>query len=342
MQYIHTMKNFRSTNRTGGGAGTTATSSDTESGGASKLIVDAKDMHRASSSLSPSVSTLTTPSILSSWPSFSSAAKARQQQKQKKRKAVLNFSMTIEGIDGIVSSKTRTRRKKKGPSPPSSSEVQQESLEESMSFKENNDVGDHDNVNINANDHYHDDPKHGKRIMKEDEPVFVVVTLFKKGGESDEGFKVSCVSSPMIRNHYSIGGNRKRYMAKFSARETDANDEQLPLESDIAVLMTPNKHTKSGYDSKKMDLRVSLLRGTEMVKIGSTSITLNGSETGLSKLVAVGTNEMVKNRVKKPNGSMATTTLGSAYVAFTDEPSHKYTLQRANIRISFNRLYKTG
>ena len=177
---------------------------------------------------------------------------------------------------------------------------------------------------------------HGRQslIGQRNQPVFVVVSYYKKIMSTGKTVKTNMLSLPLVKSNSSIG-KRVRLYAKFS-------DEDHPQTFSLSAAMRRDSSYKSGYEPRELDVEISLMRGSEVVKLGSTAIVLSGDEDGSMQIVAVNSSKAITNTVRKamiankPSktsvSSLSTTT--AKMVSFASDPSCKYTLQRSILRFS--------
>lgn len=176
-------------------------------------------------------------------------------------------------------------------------------------------------------------------------PVFSLVTYQHSAG-AHGNLKTNIPSRQLVKSKSSIG-RRERYYAYFgsSGRSRKKSDKKLD-QIKITMPMRKNKSRPSGYVEKKLDLSVGLMRGSEVIKLGSACVALHGDECGESKLVPVvqeqkekstNTARLSRNRsiTRKPK-----TILGARSVCFSSDPSRKYSIQCANLRLSVKANYR--
>lgn len=173
-------------------------------------------------------------------------------------------------------------------------------------------------------------------------PVFGVVS-YNKRLNNGKVAKTNIPSMSLVKSTSSIG-NRDRYHAGFGYPKGNSNIlEQIHL----ALPMNVNRINRSEYVRKSFNLTINLMRGSEVMKIGCTSLLLNGDENGESKLIPIGQEKSVRTtrvRGKKRISKKSKTTVGARSASFVNDPSRKYSLQRANIRVSvvaINRVEST-
>ncbi len=166
-------------------------------------------------------------------------------------------------------------------------------------------------------------------------PVFGIVSYSTKLPENGKVVKTNLPSLPLIKSTSSIG-NRDRFHACFGYPDGESNVlEQINL----TLPMTRNKSAarRSEYRERRFDLDINLMRGSEVIKIGFASISLNGTETGESRLIQVGQEKLVRTTRRKGNKRIPQTkktTIGVRSVSFMKDPSRRFSLQRANLRVN--------
>jgi len=109
--------------------------------------------------------------------------------------------------------------------------------------------------------------------------------------------------------------------------------------------MRKDDHSKTGYESRELDLQVGLMKGSEVIKIGTASLVLDGDENGSLQLLSIFTKKVktnpVRNKSKTTNKPIKTSksqivTAATKSVSFLTDPSRKYTLQRSVLRVSID------
>jgi len=146
--------------------------------------------------------------------------------------------------------------------------------------------------------------------------------------------KTNIMSLPLVKSKSSIG-NRERYYARFS------DTEELQT-FDLTAAMDIDPNSKSGFSTRELDLEISLMRGPDMLKIGATTMVLNGDEEGSMQLISVNAEKVVTNTLRKAmtankpsrTSSSNITTTGAKSISFASDPTQKYTLQRSILRLS--------
>ncbi len=205
--------------------------------------------------------------------------------KSKRTKDVVTFTVAIESIDGIISTKTGRQ----------------------------------------------------SNLGQRSQPIFAVISYYKKVVSTGNVVKTNILSLPIVKSNSSFG-NRDRYYAKFS----DSEEESQIFE--LSAAMENDNNSKSGYIPRELDLEVSLMRGSDVLKIGSATLVLNGDEDGSLQLVSVNTEKAVTNTLRKAmtankpsrTNSSSSTTTGAKSVSFSSDPTQKYTLQRSIMRLSIS------
>jgi hypothetical protein len=166
-------------------------------------------------------------------------------------------------------------------------------------------------------------------------PVFGIISYSTRLPENGKIVKTNVPSMPLVKSKSSIG-NRERFHAGFGYPNGELNTlEQIHL----TLPMTSNKSNerRSKYRERRLDLDINLMRGSEVIKFGFASIALCGNEVGESKLVPVSQEKLVRTTRKKGNKRIPQkkkTTIGVKSVSFMKDPSRRFSLQRANVRVS--------
>lgn len=188
-------------------------------------------------------------------------------------------------------------------------------------------------------------PKKAKDDRQRLPPVFGLVTYQQSVGAHSE-HKTNIPSRPLVKSKSSIG-KRERYCASFGSSSRYKKNSDKKLEQiKMTMPMRKSKSRPSGYVEKQLDLCVGLMRESEVIKLGLASVPLYGDEYDESKLIPVVQQEkekaltatrMYKNRSlsRKPK-----TILGVKSVYFPSDPSRKYSIQCANLRLSIKANYR--
>jgi len=237
------------------------------------IIVDEKDMHAVTKKFSSSTSIVRTPTISTTSSGNSS----------KKETDIIDFTISIEALDGIIATNTRGR---------------------------------HANI--------------GQLGV----PVFGVVAYRQKIAGSKNVVKSNIPSMPLVKSNSSFG-NRDRFHAGFGYTHERRGNKHEQIK--IAIPMRKNKYSASGYIDRQFDLSFSLMRGSEVIKMGVVSTILSGNERGESKLVQISQEKTVRTTRMKGNTRISRkskTTVGARTASFIQDPSRRYSLQRANIRVT--------
>ncbi len=176
----------------------------------------------------------------------------------------------------------------------------------------------------------------GKRLINGNSalPVFAVISYYKKVVSTGNIVKTNMMSMPLAKSSSSIG-NRERYFGNF--------DQDLqPLSVTLSAAMRRDPRFRSGYEPRELNFEISLMRGSEVVKLGTSSLILTGDEKGTIQLLPVSSSKTVTNTVRKamvankPSKTNVSniSTASAKMVSFPDDPTRKYTLQRAVMRVS--------
>jgi len=161
-------------------------------------------------------------------------------------------------------------------------------------------------------------------------PVFALLSYPKKSGSS---IRTKIPSLPLTESSESTSlGRRKRYSAHFTLGE----NEKYTFKMGMPMRKIKNKRREQ-YEPKAIDLRISLMRGKEIIDIGFTSVVFDGKERGQQKLMPV-----LQNRLKNLPLSMKSNTQITAIhkkskakaLSFADEPTKLYWFNRSHVRIS--------
>ena len=172
-------------------------------------------------------------------------------------------------------------------------------------------------------------------------PVFGVISYSQKVSGNANVIKTNIPSMPLVKSASSIG-NRERYQAAFGYPDGNVNAlEQVQL----TLPMNKSRTGKSGFRPRHFDLTLSLMRGSEVMKLGVASITLCGDECGESKLVAIGQEKTVHTtRMKgnRPVSHKSKTTVGARSASFINDPSRRFSLQRSTLRVTIVAKQRTG
>jgi len=182
--------------------------------------------------------------------------------------------------------------------------------------------------------------KTSRRSGENNMPVFAVASYNQTIKESEYGsiVKSNIPSMPLAKSTSSCIGNRDRYDASFRYRD-NSNRSNVPESIYLTVPMVVDQKSMSGYEARQMDITISIMRGSEVLELGVASLPLEGHQTNVSALLSIIDD---KNRkIARVNGrkSVASTprntgAIGARSSAFKDDPSQKYSLQRATIRVS--------
>eukprot|EP00979_Chaetoceros_neogracilis_P012476 scaffold3337_cov256-Chaetoceros_neogracile.AAC.10 len=165
-------------------------------------------------------------------------------------------------------------------------------------------------------------------------PVFGVVAYHQKIEGSKNIVKSNIPSMPLVKSNSSFG-NRDRFHAEFGFPQEDRGSRHGQI--NIALPMHRNNYSLSGYTERQFDLSFSLMRGSEVIKMGVVSTILAGDECGDSKLAQIGQEKMIRTTRMKGNkriSNKSKTTVGARSASFIQDPSRRYSLQRANLRVT--------
>ncbi len=164
-------------------------------------------------------------------------------------------------------------------------------------------------------------------------PTFAVISYRQKVSGSQKIVKSNIPSMPLQKSASSIG-NRERYHASFGYREGPRIEPEV---IEMALPMTVDNRSLSGYETKQIDFSLGLMKGSEVLNMGVACVSLNGDELEDSKLVRLGEEKTVKTtsiRGKKKVTTSTTTAVGARCMSFSQDPSRKYSLQRATLRVT--------
>lgn len=166
-------------------------------------------------------------------------------------------------------------------------------------------------------------------------PVFGVVSYNQRVAGSKSTIQSNIPSMPLVKSNSSFG-NRDRFHAGFSNPLSSPGDAES-AKIEIALPMRKNTRAASGFYGCEMEMTFSLMRGSEVMKLGMVSLPLRGDESGNSKLIAISNEKTVKTTRIVGNrriSQKSRSTLNSSSISFINDPSRRYSLQRANLRIS--------
>lgn len=183
----------------------------------------------------------------------------------------------------------------------------------------------------------------GRKMLTENErsPIFAVISYSKKVVSSGKIVKTNLMSMP-LRKSASSFGNRERYFAQF----TDGDGPQSFV---MSAMMQQDPRFISGYQPRELDFEISLMKGGEVVKLGTSTLVLNGDEDGSTKILPVCSSKAVTNTVRKtmtankPSKTSVSSfsSKGMKMVSFSGDSSRKYSVQRATCRVSVNILQES-
>jgi len=182
--------------------------------------------------------------------------------------------------------------------------------------------------------------KTSRRPSENNMPVFAVASYNQtiKNSENGSIVKSNIPSMPLAKSTSSCIGNRDRYDASFRYRD-DSNSDNVPESIYLTLPMVVDQKSMSGYEARQMDITISIMRGSEVLELGIVSLPLEGHQTNVSALLSVVDD---KNRkIARVNGrkSVASTprntgAIGARSSTFKEDPSQRYSLQRATMRVS--------
>lgn len=171
-------------------------------------------------------------------------------------------------------------------------------------------------------------------IGQRDQPTFAIISYYKKVVSTGSAVKTNMLSLPLVKSSSSIG-KRERYYAKFT-------EDDEPQSFNLSACMRRNSNYKSGYEPRELDFEISLMRGSEVMKLGTSTLVLHGNESGSIQLIPAGTTKTVTNTLRKAmiankpskTSVSSVTTAGTRTVSFSNDPTRKYTLQRSILRVT--------
>lgn len=257
-------------------------------------MVDEKDVKIITKKSSSSASTIRTKKSSSSAsiaknPTIGSSSSASASEEKKIE--IINFTVSIEALDGIIATNTGGR---------------------------------HANI--------------GQLGV----PVFGVVAYHQTVSGSKNIVKTNIPSMPLVKSNSSFG-NRDRFQAGFGFPDEGKGNTLEQIK--IALPMRKSKFSSSGYVERQLDLSFSLMRGSEVMKMGVVSVVLGGNECGESKLAQICQEKTVRTTHMKGNKRISRktkTTVGARSASFIQDPSRRYSLQRANLRVSVEAYHRAS
>lgn len=173
-------------------------------------------------------------------------------------------------------------------------------------------------------------------LGQRNQPIFAILSYYKRVATTGNTVKTNMLSLPLVKSSSSIG-KRERYFARFSE-----DDDQQSF--NLATAMRRSDNFKCGYEPRELDFEISLMRGSEVAKLGYATLVLTGDEDGTLQLISVNSDKAVTNTVRKAmvankpskTSLSSVTTTGAKMVSFSNDPTHKYTLQRGILRVSIH------
>lgn len=180
-------------------------------------------------------------------------------------------------------------------------------------------------------------------------PVLGVVTYQQMAGNHSK-VKTHIPSMPLVKSKSSIG-KRERYCAVFgkpsnrNKKASSGNQEQIK----ISLPMKRSKSRPSGYAERQLNLTIGIMRGSEVIKLGAASVPLNGDEYGESRLIPIvqkGNEKSSTIQISRTYKSSRITSgrpktiLGARSACFSSDPSRKYSIQCASLRLSIKARFR--
>lgn len=167
---------------------------------------------------------------------------------------------------------------------------------------------------------------HGQRDL----PVFAILSYHKKVVNTGKALKTNMLSLPLLKSSSSIG-NRERLYANFS-------EDEEPQSFSLSSAMRRDVNFKSGYEPRELDFEISLMRGSEVIKMGIVPLILTGEENGCLQMISIQSSKTVRksmtaNKPTKISVSSVVAT-GNKMISFRNDSSCKYSLQRSVLRLS--------
>jgi len=148
-------------------------------------------------------------------------------------------------------------------------------------------------------------------------PIFAVLSYPSEPLNPKTSTWSNIPSAPLKTSKSSIG-NRESYYTNFLLKQTEHYGIRFAF---------PMKKKRTGseneYTPQEIDLRLGLMRGTEVIAAGTITIVFNGTEKDDLQ------NIPVKNCKRKKSGKGKVVKAGS----FQSDPNKKYSLQRSFLRV---------
>jgi len=145
-------------------------------------------------------------------------------------------------------------------------------------------------------------------------PIFAVIS-YPSDALNTKNCTWSNIPSAPLKSSSSSIGNRKRYYANFAMKQA---------ENYVIKFTFPMKRRRADsmieHIPQEIDLRIALMRGTELIAAGTTTLVLNGMEKEEVQNIPV-------NKCKRKKETIVQA--GS----FRSDPNKKYSLQRSFLRI---------
>lgn len=182
--------------------------------------------------------------------------------------------------------------------------------------------------------------KTSRRPSGKNLPVFAVASYSQTITDSKNGDIVKCniPSTPLAKSPSSCIGNRDRYDAAFRYPNYSTSNNALEA-IHLTLPMVVDHLSMSGYEARQIDITISIMRGCEVLELGIASLPLEGHQTHVSALVPIVDDR--NRKITRVNGrkSVASTSkntgaIGARSSAFREDPSQRYSLQRATMRVS--------
>jgi hypothetical protein len=167
-----------------------------------------------------------------------------------------------------------------------------------------------------------------KKVVKDGMPVFAVASYKKKIAGIPKSVTTNIPSCQLKSHPSSIGNNRERYFARFA---DEIQDRSHTFKLSAPMLMQKGI-TKSRCEPREVEFQIGLMKGSQVIYLGSATLTLQGDEQGKRQSIPVKSKKPKKSGVKRNMKKESSVNMISA--SFTDTPGCKYSLQRSMLRVS--------
>ena len=167
-----------------------------------------------------------------------------------------------------------------------------------------------------------------KKLVKDSLPVFAVASYKKKIAGINKSVTTNMLSCQLENHPSSIGNNRERYFARF----VDEIQDKIHTIKLSAPMLRKKGISKFQFEPRVIEFQIGLMKGSQVIYLGSASLTLQGDELGKQQSIPVKSKTPTKSGVKRNVQTSSCVNMISA--SFTDNPGCKYSLQRAMLRVS--------